>query len=93
MGAVFLLHKVNLLAFLNLLEKMCLHEAVGERSSGRRQTGATLIQPHLRETAVLFDQGEENFPKHLSGRREKAVWEAIEKIESAQDRPDLERLK
>jgi hypothetical protein len=32
------------LASLNLLEKVCLHEAVGERSRGRRWTGATLRQ-------------------------------------------------
>ena len=43
-GFSFILNKLNLLASLNLLEKMCLHEAVGERSRGRRWTGATLSQ-------------------------------------------------
>jgi hypothetical protein len=43
-GFSFILNQLNLLASLNLLEKMCLHEAVGERSRGRRWTGATLSQ-------------------------------------------------
>lgn len=54
---------------------------------------AQRVLPHLRETAALFDQGEQNFPKHLSERKAKAVREAIEKIEAAQERPDLKRLK
>ncbi|MCL4207400.1 MAG: HEAT repeat domain-containing protein [Pirellulaceae bacterium] len=54
---------------------------------------AQRILPHLRETAALFDQGERNFPKHLSEQKANAVREAIEKIEAAQDRPDLKRLK
>lgn len=54
---------------------------------------AQRILPHLRETAALFDQGEQDFPKHLSERKAKAVREAIEKIEAAQERPDLKRLK
>ncbi len=53
---------------------------------------AQRILPHLRETAALFEKGEQNFPKHLSERKAKAVREAIEKIEAAQDRPDLRRL-
>ena len=43
-GFSFMLNQLNLLASLNLLEKMCLHEAVGERSRGRRWTGARLSQ-------------------------------------------------
>lgn len=53
---------------------------------------AQAIVPHLRETAALFDQGERNFPKHLSERKAKAVRDAIEKIEAAQERLDLKRL-
>ena len=54
---------------------------------------AQRIVPHLRETAALFDKGEKDFPKSLSERKAKAVREAIEKIETAQERPDLKRLK
>ncbi len=43
-GLYFILNKLNLLASLNLLERICLHEAVGERSRGRRWTDATLRQ-------------------------------------------------
>ncbi len=54
---------------------------------------AQRVVPHLRETAAMFDQGETNFPKSLSKQKAKAVREAIEKIEAAQDRPELRRLK
>ncbi len=54
---------------------------------------AQRILPHLRETAAMFDQGEKNFPQPLSARKAKAVREAIERIEAAQERPDLKRLK
>lgn len=54
---------------------------------------AQRILPHLRETAALFEKGEQNFPKHLSEQKAKAVREAIQKIEAAQDRPDVKRLK
>jgi len=53
---------------------------------------AQRVAPHLRQTAAMFDRGQPNFPKHLSKQKAKAVWEAIEKIEAAQDRPDLKRL-
>jgi hypothetical protein len=43
-GLYFILKRSHLLASLNLLEKMCLHEAGGERSRGRRWTGVTLSQ-------------------------------------------------
>ena len=43
-GFSFILNKLNLLASLNLLERICLHKAVGERSRGRRWTDATLSQ-------------------------------------------------
>ena len=54
---------------------------------------AQRILPHLRETAALFDKGEKDFPKNLSERKAKAVREAIEQIEAAQERPELKRLK
>jgi hypothetical protein len=54
---------------------------------------AQRILPHLRETAAMFDKGEKDFPKPLSERTAKAVREAIDKIEAAQDRPDLRKLK
>ncbi len=54
---------------------------------------AQRIIPHLQETAAMFEKGETNFPKHLSKQKAKTVREAIEKIEAAQDRPDLKRLR
>ena len=54
---------------------------------------AQRILPHLRETAALFDKGEKDFPKNLSERKAKAVREAIEQIEAAQERHELKRLK
>jgi hypothetical protein len=43
-GFYFVLNELDLLASLNRLEKIRLHEAVGERNRGRRWTGATLSQ-------------------------------------------------
>ncbi len=37
----------------------------------------------------MFDDGEENFQNALKPQKAKAVREAIQKIESAQDRPKL----
>ncbi len=54
---------------------------------------AQRILPHLRETAAMFEKGEEDFPKRLSERKAKAVRAAIARIESAQERPELRRLK
>ncbi len=54
---------------------------------------AQRVVPHLRETAAIFDNGEPNFPKRLSEQKAKAVREAIQKIEAAQDRPGMKRLK
>jgi F0F1-type ATP synthase gamma subunit len=56
MGSVFVLNIVNLLASLNLLDKMCLHEAVGERSRGRRWTGATLMQAAEKNIEERLDE-------------------------------------
>ncbi len=53
---------------------------------------ARRILPHLRETAALFERGEEDFPQHLSRQKARAVRQAIERIEAASDRPDLRRL-
>lgn len=53
---------------------------------------ARIIIPHLEETAVTFDQGEVNFPKNLSQQKAKAVRDAIQKIKSAQDHPELKSL-
>ena len=54
---------------------------------------AQRILPHLRETAALFEKGEPDFPKRLSEQKAQAVRAAIARIESAQERPELRRLK
>lgn len=54
---------------------------------------AQVIIPQLEETAASFDQGEVDFPKHLSKQKAKAVRDAIQKIKSSQDHPDLRSLK
>ncbi len=54
---------------------------------------AQVIIPHLEETAALFDQGEVDFPKKLSKQKARAVREAIQKIQSAKDHPELRSLK
>ena len=53
---------------------------------------AQRVIPHLRETAAMFEKGETDFPKHLSKQKAEAVRDAITKIETASDRPDLKRL-
>ena len=53
---------------------------------------AQRVLPHLRETAALFEQGENDFPRRLSEQKAKAVREAIGRIEAASERPDLRRL-
>jgi hypothetical protein len=54
---------------------------------------AQVIIPHLEETAAIFDQGEVNFPKNLSKQKARAVRDAIQKIKSAKDHPELRSLK
>ncbi len=54
---------------------------------------ARRILPQLNATAARFDQGEVDFPKHLSKRKADAVRGAIKEIEAAQDLPTLRRLK
>ncbi len=53
---------------------------------------AQVIIPHLEETAALFDHGEVDFPKKLSKQKARAVREAIQKIQSAKDHPELRSL-
>ncbi len=54
---------------------------------------AQSVIPHLEETAALFDKGEVNFPKNLSKQKAKAVRDAVQKIKSAKDHPELRSLK
>lgn len=54
---------------------------------------AQRVVPQLRETATSFDGGEKDFPRKLSKQKAKAVRKAIERIEAAQDRPSLRRIK
>lgn len=54
---------------------------------------AQRIVPHLQETAALFDRGEIDFPKRLSEQKAQAVRDAIKKIESAQEQPELKQLR
>ena len=54
---------------------------------------AQAIIPQLEETAASFDQGEVDFPKHLSKQKARAVRDAIQKIKSSQDHPELRSLK
>jgi hypothetical protein len=56
-------------------------------------SAAQRILPHLKETASLFERGEVDFPKRLSEQKARAVRQQIEKIEAAEDRPELRPLK
>ncbi|MEY3459213.1 MAG: hypothetical protein RL215_2370 [Planctomycetota bacterium] len=53
---------------------------------------AHAIIPHLEETAVSFEQGEVNFPRNLSRQKASAVRDAIKKIRSAMEHPELRSL-
>jgi len=53
---------------------------------------ARSIIPQLRETAATFDKGEKDFPKRLSQQKAQAVRDAVKKIESVQELPELKRL-
>ncbi|MFN0060696.1 MAG: DUF6288 domain-containing protein [Planctomycetota bacterium] len=48
--------------------------------------------PLLRETAAMFEQGEEDFPEKLSLQKAANVREAMAKIEAATDAPELIRI-
>lgn len=54
---------------------------------------AQAVLPSLRETAALLDKGEIDFPKKLSAQKAEAVRNAIARIEAAQERPELKRLR
>lgn len=54
---------------------------------------AQRILPHLEETASLFEQGEPDFPKRLSEQKARAVRQQIEKIEAAEESPELRSLR
>lgn len=53
---------------------------------------AQKVIPKLEEIAKGFDDGEEDFPEHLSRQKAKAVRAAIKKIEASKDRPPLKRI-
>ena len=54
---------------------------------------AQVIIPQLEETADRFEKGEVNFPRNLSRQKAGAVRDAIRKIRSAMDHPELRTLK
>jgi hypothetical protein len=54
---------------------------------------AQVVVPLLEQTATMFDDGEQNFPKNLSKQKAKAVREAISRIQAAKDRPDLRSIR
>ena len=54
---------------------------------------AQSVIPKLREAVEYFEQREPDFPKKLSLQKAADVREAIAKIEAAQERPELKRLK
>jgi hypothetical protein len=54
---------------------------------------AQVVVPQLEQTAAMFDDGEQNFPKNLSKQKARAVREAISRINSAKDRPDLRSIR
>ena len=54
---------------------------------------AERVVPHLRETAAIFNHGEMDHPEELSKQKARAIRRAIARIEAAQDRPDLRRLR
>lgn len=54
---------------------------------------AKSVIPHLNETAEMFDDGERNFPKHLSIEKAAMVREAIATIEASKETPELKKLR
>ena len=54
---------------------------------------AQVIVPHLEETAAKFEQGEVDFPKNLSRQKARAVRDAIQKIKSSKEHPELRSVK
>ena len=56
-------------------------------------TAALSVIPHLQETAAMFERGEEDFPRHLSTQKAKAVRDAITRIEASTERPKLRSIR
>ncbi len=56
-------------------------------------SAAQRIVPHLRETAAMFEQGEDDFPRRLSAQKARAVRDAIKRIEAAKEQPELKQLR
>jgi hypothetical protein len=54
---------------------------------------AQRVLPKLREAVGYFENGEPDFPKKLSLAKAAAVRETIAKIEAAQDRPELKKMR
>lgn len=54
---------------------------------------ARVIIPHLQQTAEMFEKGEANFPRNLSRQKAKAVRVAIDRINTAEDRPKLRSIR
>jgi hypothetical protein len=52
-------------------------------------THAQRILPQLEAGAIHFDQGEKNYPRHLSRGKAKLVRETIKAIEASTDEPEL----
>lgn len=53
---------------------------------------ARRVIPRLQEIAANFDKGEPDFPLSLSQRKAAAVRDAVAKIETSQERPELKRV-
>jgi hypothetical protein len=54
---------------------------------------AQAVLPQLRETMADFEDGEPDFPQHLSKQKAAAVRKTIAAIEAAKDRPELIRIR
>ena len=51
------------------------------------------VLPHLRETAVVFDAGEKDFPKNVSKQKAEALRKGMAKSEASPDRPELNHIR
>jgi len=56
-------------------------------------THAKPFIPELKKIAASFDRGEAGFPGHLSKQKAEMLREAVVTIESAQERPELTRIR
>jgi hypothetical protein len=59
----------------------------------RYGSAARSVVPHLQETAALFEQGEQDFPRRLSTQKAAAVREAIKRIEASSESPKLRSIR